>query len=154
MFYEDALLSSLEEIVSAAGPRLTRFRAVAAAIRGAGPYRWVGLYRVDHEEGMVCNVVWSGPAAPAFPNFEIGSGLTGSAIAQKRTVNVGSVLRDPRYLTALGSTESEIIVPVFDREGEKVIGTIDIESDQPNAFDRTTQRALERCAELIRPAWD
>ena len=43
------------------------------------------------------------------------------------------VRNDPRYLTALGNTLSEMIVPVLDSGGHKVIGTIDVESEFANA---------------------
>ncbi len=147
------LLSALSEIVAAGGRRAAQFRGVADVIRAAGPFRWVGLYRVEWDEKMVRNIVWSGPMAPAFSSFELTKGLTGSAISLKKTVNVGSVLRDSRYLTALGSTESEIIVPVFNAIGDSVVGTIDIESDKSNAFDSDTQDMLERCAKVIQPLW-
>ncbi|HET9373710.1 MAG TPA: GAF domain-containing protein [Chthoniobacterales bacterium] len=75
----------------------------------------------------------------------ITKGLTSSAIAEKRTVNVGDVGADPCYLTALGSTRSEIIVPILSDRGQ-VTGTIDVESERPNAFDRDTERLLENCA--------
>jgi putative methionine-R-sulfoxide reductase with GAF domain len=80
-------------------------------------------------------------------------GLTGAAIESKKTVNVGDVSADPRYLTAFGTTQSEIIVPIFDTKGDKVIGTIDIESEQLNAFTADTQRLLEECAKAIAALW-
>jgi putative methionine-R-sulfoxide reductase with GAF domain len=83
--------------------------------------------------------------------FPLNKGLTGFAIATRRTVNVGDVAADPRYLTALGNTRSEIIVPIFDAAHQNVVGTLDIESDQPNAFDSKTQAFLERIADRIAP---
>jgi len=69
-------------------------------------------------------------------------------------VNVGNVTADPRYLTAFGTTRSEIIVPVFDRAGENVVGTIDVESEKPNAFpEEEVQTLLEACSKVIRPLW-
>src|SRR6266567_5670862 len=41
---------------------------------------------------------------------------------------------DPRYLTAFGNTLSEIIIPVLDEKSSVVVGTIDVESEQANAF--------------------
>jgi putative methionine-R-sulfoxide reductase with GAF domain len=41
---------------------------------------------------------------------------------------------------------------VFD-EGGRVAGTIDIESEKPDAFDADTQAMLEACAAAIRPLW-
>jgi hypothetical protein len=46
---------------------------------------------------------------------------------------VGEVSEDPLYLTAFGSTRSEIIVPIVEG-GKKVVGTIDVESERKDAF--------------------
>ena len=146
----EALLSQIPEIVAKWGPRLERLQQVAVALRQSAGYRWVGLYDVDASRGEVRNLVWDGPAAPEYPIFPITKGLTSSAIAEKRTVNVGDVGADPRYLTALGSTRSEIIVPISNDQGD-VVGTIDVESERSNAFDQSTERLLEDCAVLLRP---
>jgi L-methionine (R)-S-oxide reductase len=119
-------------------------------LRQSAGYRRVGLYGVDAGRGEVRNLVWDGPAAPEYPTFPISKGLTSSAVAEKRTVNVGEVGADRRYLTALGGTRSEIIVPILSGQGE-VIGTIDVESERSNAFDRNTERMLEDCAARLRP---
>jgi L-methionine (R)-S-oxide reductase len=147
------LLKELKGIVSAGETRHAALRKVAALIKENGNHRWVGLYDVDHASGLVSNIVWSGPGAPQFRTFPITKGLTASAISTRKTVNVGNVAGDPRYLTAFGTTKSEIIVPIFDSTRENVVGTIDVESEQPNAFDPQTQDLLEECAELLTPLW-
>ena len=144
----EPLLARLSEIVTESGPRLDRLGKVASVLRAVTGNRWVGLYEVDFTRGEVRNLVWDGPAGPEYPTFPISKGLTSSAIAEKRTVNVGDVKSDARYLTALGSTRSEIIVPVFSDKGE-VIGTIDVESERPNAFDSDTEEMLENCAVVL-----
>lgn len=122
-------------------------------IRNDGEYRWTGIYDVDLERGLVSNVAWSGPSAPTYPTFPVTKGLTLRAVAEKRTVNVGDVESDPDYLTALTTTRSEIIVPVMDAQGSHVFGTIDVESELPNAFDASTERMLEECANVLRQFW-
>ena len=107
----ETLLSRISEIAAEQGPRKDRLQRLAATLRQSAGYRWVGLYAVDVIAGEVRNLVWDGPAAPEYPNFPITKGLTGCAVAEQRTVNVGEVGADPRYLTALDSTRSEIIVP-------------------------------------------
>ena len=149
----DACVSRLRSIVAAPGDRTRRARRVAEVMREARGFRWVGLYDVDPTAGLVSNIVWSGPGAPEFRTFPITKGLTGSAISTRKTVNVGNVRSDPRYLTAFGTTKSEIIVPIFDSTRENVVGTIDVESEQPNAFDPQTEGLLEECAELLAPLW-
>jgi L-methionine (R)-S-oxide reductase len=149
----NALLADLGNIVIAARDRQAGLQEAASLIRTSGNYRWVGLYDVDHAAGLVRNVTWSGPGAPEYPTFPLTKGLTSAAVAQKQIVNVGDVLADARYLTAFGSTRSEIIVPVFDEKGKSVVGTIDVESEEPNAFDKDVQDLLEACSVVLQPLW-
>jgi len=102
----------------------------------------------------VRNVSWSGPGEPEHPTFPLTKGLTSTAVAQRRIVNVGDVSADPRYLTAFGSTRSEIIVPVLDRTLTRVVGTIDVESEESNAFSKDVEDLLAACAHTIRPLWE
>jgi GAF domain-containing protein len=154
MGMDQNLLTCLQSIASQPQDRSLVLHQIADLIRADGNYRWVGLYRVDHAAGLVRNLVWSGPGAPEYPTFPITKGLTGSAIADCRVVNVGDVAADPRYLTAFGSTRSEIIVPIFNREQSQVVGTIDVESEQPDAFNAEIQTRLEACARIITPLWE
>jgi L-methionine (R)-S-oxide reductase len=87
------------------------------------------------------------------PTFPLTQGLTSAAIAQKQIVNVGDVSADPRYLTAFGTTRSEIIVPILDQAQNRVLGTVDVESEEPNAFNRDIEDLLEACSRVIRPLW-
>jgi L-methionine (R)-S-oxide reductase len=128
-------------------------KRIAEAIREVGSYRWVGIYYVNVKPGMVSNVAWAGPNSPAYPDFPISKGITSRVISSGKTVNVGDVAADPNYLTALDSTRSEIIVPILDRDGEHVCGTIDVESANLNAFDSKTQALLEECANLLSELW-
>ena len=148
------LLSDLKNIVSTMVNRERALQEVADLIRNHAGYRWVGLYDVDHKAGIVRNVVWSGSGAPEYPSFPLTRGLTGAAVAQRQIVNVGDVSADPRYLTAFGSTRSEIIVPVFDREGTIVVGTIDVESEELNAFNQGGHDLLRACSAVIQPLWE
>jgi len=144
---------SLRKILETKRPRIASLQAAADELRQMGRYRWVGLYDVDHANGMVKNTVWSGRGAPEYPTFPIGKGLTSVAISTLKTINVGDVASDPRYLTAFGNTRSEIIIPVLDAKGQTVVGTIDIESESSNAFSADTQAMLETVAEILRPMW-
>jgi L-methionine (R)-S-oxide reductase len=133
--------------------RQAKAARIAETIRCTGAWRWVGLYDVETRNGLVVNIAWSGPCAPEYPSFSITKGLTSRAVAGRRTINVGDVANDPDYLTALGSTRSEIIVPVLSETGDAVVGTIDVESERLNAFDREAQALLEQCAKALRDLW-
>ncbi len=156
----DELLSSSGQIVVSdilAGianerrDRQNRAETAAEIIRRIGPYRWVGIYDISSEDA--CVFAWTGHGPPAFIRFPIGTGLTGEAIRTRSTVVVNDVSKDPRYLTAFAGTCSEIIVPVFDATGTRVVGTIDVESDKLNAFGAPDQTVLEECALALAPLW-
>ena len=93
-----------------------------------------------------------GPNAPEFPTFPVTKGLTGAAIQQKKAVIVGDVRTDPRYLTAFGSTLSEIIVPVLSPDG-RVLGTVDVDSPNVNAFTDRDREMIEQCIQAALPLW-
>jgi L-methionine (R)-S-oxide reductase len=140
----------LDEVSRSLGGDVDRERkaaAVASAIRRAGGYRWVGLYEVGEKE--IVNLAFDGPGAPAHPRFPVTRGLSATAVASKEAVVVGDVREDPRYLTAFGSTRSEMIVPVVDRTGREVVGTIDVESERVAAFSEEDRAALGRCAAAL-----
>lgn len=153
MIDEKQILSDLKRILSSSRDRTESLQAVADTIRRSGNYRWVGLYDVDHVARVVNVIVWSGPGAPAHPQFPITTGLTGVAVAERRTINAGDVSEDSHYLTAFGTTQSEIIVPIFDRARKNVIGTIDVESELRDAFSAEAGSMLERCADAIATLW-
>jgi GAF domain-containing protein len=136
---DDALGSDLD--------RAEKAVRVAALIRQARRYRWVGLYAVTEQE--IVAIGWSGPGAPAHPSFPVTQGLSGAAVATRRAVVVNDVTADPRYLTAFASTLSEAIVPVVDPDTGAVVGTLDVESAERDAFTDADRQALEGCAAAL-----
>jgi putative methionine-R-sulfoxide reductase with GAF domain len=144
-------LSKIRSAASNAGARAERAQQIADVVRALGPYRWLGVYDVSAE--LVSIIAWSGPGAPAYPTFPVTKGLTSSAIRQKSAVVVGDVRSDPRYLTAFGSTLSEIIIPILDPQDSRVIGTIDVESERANAFSDVDRKRLEECADAALALW-
>jgi len=144
---EARLMEEVSRKLEDDGDRQRKVADIAGAIRSAGGYRWVGLYEVTEDE--IINLAFDGPGAPTHPRFPVTQGLSSSAVASGKTVVVGDVSKDPRYLTAFGTTRSEIIVPVLDPTGRKVVGTIDVESDRVDAFSEEDRAALERCAAVV-----
>jgi len=144
-------LDQIRDIAVGKESRQVRAQRIAVLIRDIGHYRWVGVYDVGRESVSI--IAWAGAGPPAFPTFPIGKGLTGAAIAQKAAIVVGDVSKDERYLTAFGSTASEIIIPVMDQASGAVVGTIDVESEKINAFSDDDKRLLEQCAIASRPIW-
>jgi putative methionine-R-sulfoxide reductase with GAF domain len=144
------ILNHIRILMASSEDRFEKARELARIIRDHGQYRWVGVYDVGLEEVTI--ISWSGPGAPAYPTFSISRGITASVIREKRPVIVGDVRNDRRYLTAFGSTLSEIIIPVLD-DSTAVLGTIDVESERANAFSGDDCEFLEQCAQAALPLW-
>ena len=146
----DNTLNQIRSTAMGGGSRAEKAKHLAEGIRKLGAYRWVGIYDVGAEEVSI--LAWSGPGAPEFAKFPVDKGLTGAAISEKKTVIAGDVRNDARYLTAFGSTLSEIVVPVLS-PGGGVIGTVDVESDRANAFTERDGEMIKECIAAALPLW-
>jgi L-methionine (R)-S-oxide reductase len=143
----ETVLRGIHDALASDQGRAEQAVQIAELIRQAGSYRWVGLYAVTDQE--ITAIGWSGPGAPAHPRFPVTQGLSGAAVATGRAVVVGDVTADPRYLTAFASTLSEVIIPVVDPDTGTVVGTLDVESAERDAFTDADRQALEGCAATL-----
>jgi L-methionine (R)-S-oxide reductase len=143
-------LNQIRGVAMGGGDRAVKAQRLAELIQTLGGYRWVGIYDVGPE--LVSIIAWMGANAPEFSALPVTKGLTGAAIQQKKAVIVGDVRNDPRYLTAFDSTLSEIIVPVISPDG-RVIGTVDVESPNVNAFAESDRAMIEQCIQAALPLW-
>jgi L-methionine (R)-S-oxide reductase len=112
-------------------------------------YSWVGIYGVEGKD-LVLDV-FAGPEATEHTRIPIGSGVCGYAAKSGRTEIVSDVARDPRYLQCFISTKSEIVVPITSQGS--VLGEIDIDSDQLDAFSSVDREFLEAVARKAGSLW-
>ena len=112
-------------------------------------YSWVGIYMVEGND-LVLDA-WSGPAATEHVRIPIGKGVCGFAAKAGKTEIVSDVSRDPRYLECFLSTKSEIVVPIL--SGDSVVGEIDVDSDQLDAFSSVDREFLEAVARKASTHW-
>lgn len=112
-------------------------------------YSWVGIYIVEGND-LVLDA-WAGPAATEHVRIPIGRGVCGFAAKAGRTEIVSDVSKDPRYLQCFLSTKSEIVVPISNQG--QVVGEIDIDSDQLDAFSSVDREFLEAVARKTSGLW-
>lgn len=108
-------------------------------------YSWVGIYIVKND--VLHLGPWNGPHATEHTKIPIGHGICGSAAKTGKTENIAEVCADERYLSCFISTRSEIVVPIIYKES--IIGEIDIDSDQPNAFNHSDEHFLKEIADML-----
>ena len=143
----DALNVLRAALAEAAGPDAAAQRVVDTLHDRFPHYDWVGVYWVEGSDLVLGP--WVGPQATEHTRIPIGTGVCGAAAASGTTEIVPDVSADDRYLACFASTRSEIVVPIF-HEGE-VVGEIDIDGSDLDAFDQTDARFLEEVAALLAP---
>ena len=143
----DALNLLRAEIAAASDPAEAAQRAVEVLHDRFPHYDWLGIYWVDGADLVLGP--WVGPEATEHTRIPIGTGICGAAAASGQTEIIADVDADPRYLACFASTKSEIVVPIF-ADGS-VVGEIDIDGSDANAFDETDGRFLEEVAALLAP---
>lgn len=106
-----------------------------------------GLLLVDEAAGELKCVARAGPyhVTTTTPLLLEGPGLTTAAVRMRQTVYAPEVSADERYLPGEARTRSELAVPL--QAGGRVIGVLDLQSDQPAAFDERARRIIAAFAE-------
>jgi L-methionine (R)-S-oxide reductase len=143
----DSLNAIRAAIAEGTDPVAAAQRAVEELHDRLPHYDWVGIYWVDGDELVLGP--WVGPEATEHTRIPIGTGVCGAAAASGRTEIVPDVSADERYLACFASTKSEIVVPIFHEN--VVVGEIDVDGSDLDAFDETDARFLEEVAALLAP---
>jgi len=108
---------------------------VVELIRDAFGYYQVHIFLIDNEIDRLVLRASSGAVGPQFQCLEIGSGsLNGEAAQANEALLANDVAQDLRYLADehVPDTQSELVVPL--RVGDQVLGTLDVQSAEVNAF--------------------
>jgi len=106
-------------------------------------FAWVGIYLVEGDDLVLA--AWSGPEATEHVRIPVGAGICGLAAATGETEVVPDVSERPEFIACFPSTRSEIVVPIRNADGH-VVGEIDIDSDDLDAFDDEDRAFLETLA--------
>jgi L-methionine (R)-S-oxide reductase len=106
-----------------------------------GHYFWTGFYMVDPEKPDELVV---GPYQGSMGCLRIpfGKGVCGAAAATGETQLVDDVHAFPDHIACDARSQSEIVVPVFNKAGE-LIAVFDVDSDQRAQFDEVDREGLE-----------
>ena len=117
---------------------------VSAAIHDTMGFFWTGFYRVVNNELLMGP--FQGPVACM--HIPYGRGVCGTAWKQKETIVVPDVEKFPGHIACSSLSRSEIVVPLFSKDGE-VIAVLDIDRKNLETFDDTDRKYLEAICKLI-----
>ncbi|WP_339749219.1 GAF domain-containing protein [uncultured Maricaulis sp.] len=127
-----------------------RYASAACLLREAFGTRffWTGFYVVDSLKPTEL-VVGPYQGTLGCLRIPIGRGVCGAAAASGQTQLVTDVNAFPGHIACDSRSNSEIVVPVFDRDGG-LAAVLDIDSTQLGAFDLEDQAGLEAiCGDLL-----
>ena len=114
---------------------------MSALIHHAFGHLWTGFYRVVQPDVLLRVGPYQGTLGCL--DIRIGRGVCGTSAAERRTVVVPDVHAFPGHITCDARSRSEIVVPVFGRDGA-LLAVLDIDSAEPAAFGAADQVGLER----------
>ncbi len=141
-----SLRDEVEGLVASDAPDEEVLEEVVRRVHEAHPsWDWSGIYL------LVGDTLVLGPAtAPAdHSRIGIGEGVCGTAVSENRNQVVEDVREVENYLACSIHTRSEIVVLI--RDGGKIVGQFDIDSDTVGAFTDEDERLLDELAELVAP---
>ena len=98
---------------------------------------WAGFYL--YKQGMLVLGPFQG--MPACVRIPLARGVCGAAARTGEVQLVPDVDAFPGHIACASSTRSELVIPVFGTGG-RLIGVLDIDSDQPDAFSAADADAL------------
>jgi signal transduction histidine kinase len=83
--------------------------------------------------------------------LEIEQSICGRAVRERKTITIGDVSSEPDYRRMLGSSiQSEIAIPILLGSSNVAIGVLNVESEQPDAFEGFCQVVLDSFADKVR----
>ncbi len=140
----DALFPQIEALVSSESDITANLANVAAALKEAFGFFWVGFYLV--KEGQLVLGPFQGPIACTRIPFH--KGVCGACYTRRETIIVPDVEQFPGHIACSSASKSEIVVPIFRLNGT-VAMVLDIDSDQPDDFSDADRAGLERVARVL-----
>jgi GAF domain-containing protein len=133
----DALLSGEPDPIANAA------NAAAAIYHSLDGLNWAGFYFLRGNELVL------GPfqGRPACVRIALGSGVCGTAAAERRSVLVPDVEAFPGHIACDAASRSELVVPLLGSAG--LLGVLDLDSPVLARFDETDRAGCEALATVV-----
>ena len=139
------LVSQIASLIDGEKDMIAVMSNVAAAIHQTMGFWWTGFYRVIGDELLLGP--FQGPIACM--HIPYGKGVCGTAWQRAKTIVVPDVEQFPGHIACSSESKSEIVVPVFGRDG-KVMAVLDIDSEHLATFDDIDRKYLEEICQLMK----
>ena len=141
----ERIAKQLRELFVKNDDPIARMATAVAVLHHKMPhYFWTGFYRLQDEKLVVGP--YQGPVACAV--LAGPEGVCWAGINQAEAIIVADVEAFPGHVACDARSRSEIVVPLRNARG-RVVGVLDVDSDQPDAFGAVDRDGLVKILELI-----
>ncbi len=140
----ESLIPQVEGLLSGETDQIANLANFTAVLKEAFDFFWAGFY-IKRENQLVLGP-FQGPIACTRINFD--KGVCGYCYRTKETVIVPNVDEFPGHIACSSASKSEIVLPVFDKNGE-VLMVLDVDSDKLDDFSEIDKEGLEALVRIL-----
>lgn len=134
-----ALAARIRSLTEGETDTVALMATLACELHHSDPrFDWTGFYRVTEPETLKIGPYQGGHGCLVIP---FARGVCGAAARTRSVQLVADVDAFEGHIACSSSTKSELVLPVFDAEGA-LIGVLDIDSDQRDAFNDDDANAI------------
>lgn len=140
------LLKQAEALVNGESDWIANAANISALLFNAlNDVNFAGVYRYENNELIL------GPfqGKPACVHIAIGKGVCGTAAKEKQTQIVKNVHEFAGHIACDSNSNSEIVVPIFNRNGA-LWGVFDFDSTKVANFNELDQKYLEEISNIFK----
>lgn len=137
------LFPQIEALVAAETDLIANLANIAAALKTAMEFLWVGFYLVKDEELILGP--FQGPIACT--RIQKGKGVCGKAWQLKDSLIVPNVDDFPGHILCSSASKSEIVIPML--TNNEVVGVLDIDSSVLDDFDEVDEKYLKEILVML-----
>jgi L-methionine (R)-S-oxide reductase len=143
-----SLIPQIKGLLDGETDLIANLANLAAGLKEQFGWLWVGFYVVKSIEPNREELVvgpFQGPVACT--RIKKGKGVCGTSWAEAKTIIVPDVEKFPGHIACSSLSKSEIVVPII--RNSKVIGVLDVDSEDLDQFNGIDQQYLEEIVNLI-----
>ncbi|HTD98913.1 MAG TPA: GAF domain-containing protein [Mucilaginibacter sp.] len=138
-----SLIPQIEALLYGEPDLVANMANISAALKEQFKWFWVGFYMV--KGGELVLGPFQGPVACT--RIAKGRGVCGTAWEQGKALIVPDVDAFPGHIACSSLSRSEIVLPIF--HNGKVIGVLDVDSEELDQFDETDAKYLGQIVKLL-----
>jgi L-methionine (R)-S-oxide reductase len=138
------IVPQIEALVAGETDAIANLANIAAVLREAFGFFWVGFYLVKSDQLVLGP--FQGPLACT--RIDLDKGVCGYACTTREVAVVPDVDKFPGHIACSSAARSEIAVPFFHADG-RIAGIIDVDSDKPDDFDDVDVSGLKAVAQIV-----